>query len=270
MKFSQVIAIGQSLLQAETEYGGAGRRSCAPGSINMVLNSLMGFVDPFVKRRGLFFQRHTPQTYPIFWENYRFLAILDVNSCPNWAKKRIFVKKMCIFKASWMTILLHGAHPKFTRESDRRIAVRRRGKRYFFWQNHEIFGIFRKKKSALVSPVFSKNLPLQKRSFFPFFWLFGGVGFLKKQVKPHHIFFFPKNPKISRFRQKKRHFPSLRTTILLSDCLVILGWAPCRGIVIQGTSKMRIFFTKISFFVQFGQEFTSKMAKNLCFSQKVG
>ncbi len=140
----------------------------------------------------------------------------------------------------------------------------------FFLTKSRNFRIFRKKKCGVFSPVFSKNPPLQKRSFFPFFWLFGGVGFLKKQVKPHHIFFFPKNPKISRFRQKKRHFPSLRTTILLSDCLVILGWTPRRGFVIQGTSKMQIFFTKISFFVQFGQEFTSKMAKNLCFSQKVG
>ena len=55
------------------------------------------------------------------------------------------------------------------------------------------FRIFRKKKCGAFSPVFSKNPPLQTRSFFPFFWLFGGVGFLKKQVKPHQIFFSEKS-----------------------------------------------------------------------------
>ena len=132
------------------------------------------------------------------------------------------------------------------------------------------FRIFRKKKMWCVFTYFFKKPTPPKTIIFSIFLAFRRGRFFEKtgETTPH--FFFPKNPKISRFRQKKRHFPSLRTTILLSDCLVILGWTPRRGFVIQGTSKMHIFFTKISFFVQFGQEFTSKMAKNLCFSQKVG
>ena len=125
------------------------------------------------------------------------------------------------------------------------------------------FRIFRKKKMWCgFTCFFKKPTPpkSQKNGKNDRFWsgrFFEKIG----ENAPH--FFFPENPKISRFRQKKRHFPSLRTTILLSDCLVILGWTPRRGFVIQGTSKVHIFLTKIRFFAQFGQEFTSKMAKNL-------
>ena len=168
-----------------------------------------------------------------------------------------------------MTNPLHGAHPKITRQSDRRIAVRRRRTNGTFFEKITKFLKFFKKRCPGFTCFFKKPTA-PKKTIFSIFLAFRRGRFFEKtgETTPH--FFFPKNPKISRFRQKKRHFPSLRTTILLSDCLVILGWAPCRRIVIQGTSKMRIFFTRISFLVQFGQEFTSKMAKNLCFSQKVG
>ena len=100
---------------------------------------------------------------------------------------------MCTLEVPWMTNPLRGAHPKITRQSDRRITVRRLRKRYFFWQNHQIFGIFRKKKCGVVSPVFSKNPPLRKARKMEKMIVFGGVGFLKKQVKTHHIFFSGKS-----------------------------------------------------------------------------
>ena len=94
--------------------------------------------------------------------------------------------------------------------------------------------------------------------------------FFEKTGENRPLLFFRQIRKCRDFVKKKSHFPTLRTAILLSDCLVILGWVSCRRIVTQGTPKEHIFFTKIRFFAQFGQKFTSKMAKNLCFSQKGG
>ena len=125
------------------------------------------------------------------------------------------------------------------------------------------FRIFRKKKMWCgFTCFFKKPTPpkSQKNGKNDLFWR---GRFFEKTGETRAHFFFRKIPKISWFCQKKYLFPRLRTAILLSDCLVNFGCAPCRGFVIQGTSKVHIFFTKIRFFAQFGQEFTSKMAKNL-------
>ena len=93
----------------------------------------------------------------------------------------------------WVTIPLQETHPKITRHSDRRIAVRRVRKWLFFLTKSLIFRIFRKKKCGVVSPLFSKNLPLRKARKMEKMIVFGGVCFLKKQVKTRHFFFSEKS-----------------------------------------------------------------------------
>ena len=103
----------------------------------------------------------------------------------------------------WVTIPLQETHPKITRHSDRRIAVRRVRKWLFFLTKSLIFRIFRKKKCGVVSPLFSKNLPLRKARKMEKMIVFGGVCFLKKQVKTGHFFFSEKSENVAISSKKK-------------------------------------------------------------------
>ena len=140
---------------------------------------------------------------------------------------------------------------------------------FFFDEIATFSDLSEKKKWPVFTCFFKKHTP-PKTIIFSIFLAFRRGRFFEKSGENTPHFFFRKIRKISDFVKKKSHFLTLRTAILLSECLVVLGWVSCRGIVTQGISKMHIFFTKISFFVQFGQKFTAKMAKNLYFSQKVG
>ena len=50
------------------------------------------------------------------------------------------------------------------------------------------------------------------------------------------------------FFQKNRHFPDLRTAIVPSEYLVILGQSPFKGFFFKKSSKGRIFLQKSPFF----------------------
>ena len=68
------------------------------------------------------------------------------------------------------------------------------------------FSDLSEKKCGVVSPLFSKNLPLRKARKMEKMIVFGGVCFLKKQVKTGHFFFSDKSENVAISSKKKATF----------------------------------------------------------------